>query len=150
LLGCIKRSRKKFDDDSAANYSIALPRASRTASRCNPAPYRRRFKVPKNNELGNVKKLLWTAPLVGVGLVYLLVVNNGGSQPTAAVAAQIQAQKNRQTYDHPGVIHCDLQPAVWQMPGPSPLRYPLHTLTCSMEIPSQAARVTATRMVTAT
>jgi hypothetical protein len=26
---------------------------------------------------------------------------------------QIQAQKNRQTYDHPGVIHCDLQPAVW-------------------------------------
>ena len=43
--------------------------------------------MPKNNELGNVKKLLWTAPLVGVGLVYLLVANNGGSQPTAAVAA---------------------------------------------------------------
>jgi len=97
--------------------------------------------VPKNNELGNVKKLLWTAPLVGVGLVYLLVVNNGGSQPTAAVAAQIQAQKNRQTYDHPGVIHCDLQPAVWQ---------PRHCGTrctrspASMEIPSQATRVTAT------
>jgi hypothetical protein len=27
LLGCIKRSRKKFDDDSVANYSIALTRA---------------------------------------------------------------------------------------------------------------------------